>query len=254
MVHSSPSALDLYAPWATSYASDGQQLTGFLFLPAGGPPFPGIVFNHGSGGLLAESKPGFDALVSMGYAVFAAVRRGHNGNPGAYWRDRISAPWGSPEMGPQLVQALEDETRDVRAAIDWLQAHPHIDPHRVAVVGSSYGGVVMLLAAGESPRFRAGVSFAGPSMTWPHAPALQDALVTAIRRTPVPLFLAQAQNDHSLAATYTLGSELARQNKPHETRIYPAIGTVPMNGHGIFGNSVPLWYADVQRFLRQWLV
>jgi dienelactone hydrolase len=186
--------------------------------------------------------------------VFAAVRRGQNGNPGAYWRDRVSAPWGSPEMGPPLVHALEDETLDVRAALAWRHAHPRIDPHRVAVVGSSFGGVVTMLAAGERPQFRAGVSFAGPSMTWPHAPALQAALVSAIRHTPLPLFLLQAQNDHSLAPTYTFGSELARLNKPHETRVYPAIGTIAMNGHGLFGNSVPLWYADVQRFLQQWLV
>jgi carboxymethylenebutenolidase len=199
-------------------------------------------------------SPGLTRSSAWGYAVFAAVRRGHNGNPGAYWRDRVSAPWGSPEMGTQLVHALADETRDVRAAIAWLQAHPHIDPHRVAVVGSSFGGVVTVLAAGERPQFRAGVSFAGPSQTWPRAPALQDALVAAIRHTPLPLFLIQAQNDHSLAPTYTLGSELAQLNKPHETRIYPAIGTIPMNGHGIFGNSVPLWYADVQRFLNHWLV
>ncbi len=227
MALSQTPALEIYAPWATYYESDGHQLTGFLFLPPSTPPFPGIVFNHGSAGLLTASKPGFDALVSMGYAVFAAMRRGHNGNPGAYWRDRVNAPWGSPEMGTQLVHALADEARDVQAAVAWLQAHPLIDPHRVAVVGSSFGGVVMVLAADDSPQFRAGVSFAGPSQTWPHAPALQDALVAAIRNTLLPLFLIQAQNDHSLAPTYTLGSELARLNKPHETRIYPAIGSTP---------------------------
>jgi hypothetical protein len=63
MVQSQPPALGIYAPWAMYYESDGHQLTGFLFLPAGAPPFPGIVFNHESGGLLAASRPGLDARV-----------------------------------------------------------------------------------------------------------------------------------------------------------------------------------------------
>jgi carboxymethylenebutenolidase len=118
------------------------------------------------------------------------------------------------------------------------------------MLGSSFGGVLTVLALGESTELRAGVSFAGPSMTWPpHAPALQQAMLAAIAAGQAPLFLAQAYNDNSLAPTYAMGAELARLGRPHETRIYPPIGEGPGGGHGMFGTGVELWRRDVESFL-----
>ena len=138
----------------------------------------------------------------MGYAVLLAVRRGHNGAPGIFWETRVTAPWGSPEMGPQLVDAVEDECDDAVAALAWVKEQPMVDAARVAMIGSSYGGVMVMLAARRRAAFRAGVSFAGPSITWPDAPALQDVLLDAMRTTEVPLFLVQAADDVHLTPTY----------------------------------------------------
>ncbi len=242
-----------YAQWRTSYRSDDCELAGFCLLPDGSGPFPGIVFNHGSDGLLPISMPGVLALRSMGYAVFCPIRRGHNEQPGTFWSDRVTAPWGSPEMGDQLVSALRDELRDVTAAVDWLASHPSVDSRRLAIAGSSFGGVLTVLALAESSAVRAGVSFAGPSMTWPDAPALQRAMLAAAGAAQAPLFLAQAHNDHSLAPTYSIGLELARFGRPHETRIYPPIGDKPGGGHGMFGTGVELWRPDVEPFLARWV-
>jgi len=65
--------------------------------------------------------------------------------------------------------------------------------------------------------------------------------------------LAQAFNDHSLQPTYAIGAELARCGRPHETRVYPAIGDEPMTGHGIFATGVDLWRSDIERFLARWV-
>jgi hypothetical protein len=111
--------LEPYARWRTSYRSDGLELPAFWLPPAADPPYPAVVFSHGSDGLLPLSMPGVLALRDLGYAVFAAVRRGHNEQPGVFWQDRVTAAWGSAEMGPQLVGALRDELRDVRAAGLW---------------------------------------------------------------------------------------------------------------------------------------
>jgi carboxymethylenebutenolidase len=208
---------------------------------------------HGSAGLLPSNQPGVEALHHMGYAVFVALRRGHNHNPGPHWLSLVTSPWGSPEMGRELMKAFDGETNDVLAALAWLRSQPQIDPERIAIAGTSFGGVVTLLAAGRTNQFHAGISFAGPSQTWPDAPALQEAMLTAMQQTTVPLFLIQAQNDHSLMPTYTLGMELARLKKPHETRIYPPLGTTSMEGHGIFGRGVKWWHTDVERFLARWL-
>jgi len=117
------------------------------------------------------------------------------------------------------------------------------------MVGSSFGGVLTVLALADGAPLRAGVSFAGPSMTWPQAPALQQAMLAAIAGGRAPLFLAQAYNDNSLAPTYAMGAEMARLGRPHETRVYPPIGEGPGGGHGIFGTGVELWRRDVQSFL-----
>jgi hypothetical protein len=121
------------------------------------------------------------------------------------------------------------------------------------MIGSSYGGVMVMMAAGRNAAFRAGISFAGPSITWPDAPLLQQALIESVRTTQVPLFLIQASDDFHLTPTYVLGGELAALGKPHETRIYGSIGTERGDGHGVFGNAIRLWSPDVQSFLSRWV-
>jgi dienelactone hydrolase len=189
----------------------------------------------------------------MGYAIFMPIRRGHNEQPGTFWLDRVTAPWGSPEMGDQLVSALRAELCDVMAAVDWVRGRPEVDGRRIVMLGSSFGGALTVLAMGEDSPLRAGVSFAGPSMTWPQAPALQRAMLAAVASGRAPLFLAQAYNDNSLAPTYAVGAELARLGRPHETRVYPAIGDGPGGGHGMFGTGVDLWHRDVESFLARCL-
>ena len=245
--------LAVFADWATTYQSDGRALQGFFVAPGGPGPFPGIVFHHGSGGLLPAAKPGIETLVAMGYAVFVAIRRGHNRNPGPFWESLVTAPWGSPEMGPQLVAALAGECDDAVAALEWLRAHPQVDPDRVAMIGSSYGGVMVMLAAGRRVPFRAGISFAGPSITWPDAPALQTVLLEAMEQMQIPLMLIQAGDDVHLTPTYVLGGELARLGRPHETHIYQTIGDRRGDGHGVFNKAVWLWAQDVERFLARWM-
>ena len=245
--------LEPYRRWRMTYRSDGRDLAGFWLAPDADGPHPALVFNHGSIGFGPASLPGLQMFLALGYAVFAPIRRGHNDEPGPYWLDLVPAPWGSPEMGRQLVAALRGELVDVLAAVDWVAARPEVDAGRIVVAGSSFGGVLTVLALSEPAPLCAGVSFAGPSMSWPDAPALQAELLAAAASGTAPLFLAQAFNDHSLQPTYAIGAELARHGRPHETRVYPAIGDDPLTGHGIFATGLDLWRADVERFLARWV-
>jgi dienelactone hydrolase len=184
-----------FSDWSTTYNSDGRTLPGFFVAPPGRGPFPGIVFHHGSAGLMAAARPSIEQLVAMGYAVFAPVRRGHNGSPGPFWESLVTAAWGSTDMGVQLVDALDAECDDALAGLAWLRDHPHVDPERTAMIGSSFGGVMVMLAAASDAPFRAGISFAGPSFSWPDAPALQTRLLSAVGSAQVPLTLIQAGDD-----------------------------------------------------------
>ncbi len=241
--------LAAFAEWATTYQSDGRTLQGFFVAPAGVGPFPGVVFHHGSSGLLPAAKPAIDSVVAMGYAVFIAIRRGHNHNPGPFWETLVPSPWGTPAMGAELVAALGAECDDAIAGLEWMRVHTLVDPDRVAMIGSSFGGVMVMLAAGRQAAFRAGISFAGPSISWPDAPLLQTVLLEAMAAADVPLMLSQAGDDVHLTPTYALGGELARLGKPHEIRIYQPIGEQRGDGHGVFNKAPWLWQHDVERFL-----
>jgi len=241
--------LSTFADCLTAYESQGRTLPGAFVTPAGDGPFPGIVFHHGSAGLMAAARTSIEMLVGSGFAVFAPIRRGHNGSDGPFWQTLVTHPWGSAEMGPQLVEALDSESDDAIAALEWMRAHPRVDSDRIVIAGSSFGGVMVMLLAGRGARCRAGISFAGPSITWPDAPALQEHLVAAMGRAEFPLFLIQAADDFHLTPTYVLAGELARLGKPHEVRVYGPIGVNRGDGHGVFNKAPDLWGPDVKRFL-----
>lgn len=241
------------APWAVTYASAGRDLVGYWFVPEGHGPKPALIVNHGSGGFRPTIRAVAEEFNRLGYAAFLPVRRGYHENPGPHWRSHLTAAEGSHMWGRQIVDALLQENDDVLAALDWLVAQPGVETTRIGVTGVSFGGIMTLLAAGRTDRFRGAINFAAAAMTWERAPALQVALLDAVRRTTTPLFLIQAQNDFSLAPTYVLGAELARLGKPHEARIYAPNGTTPTDGHGLFTTGIATWSADVARFLGRWL-
>ena len=152
-----------------------EHFDGFFVAPDGDGPFPGVVFHHGSAGLMAEAKIGLLELVGMGYAVFAPIRRGHNGNPGPFWETLVTEPWGSAAMGPQLGLGLGRRVRRHarRARMDQGSSHRRsrasCDAAVCVVVRRRDGDVGSLVAA---PISALGISFAGPSITWPDAPRI----------------------------------------------------------------------------------
>ena len=121
-----------YEQWRTSYLSDGRGVGRLLAAyQRVRVHFRRLYSTVDSDGLLPMSMPGVQALQSMGYAVFLPIRRGHNDQPGTFWLDRVTATWGGPEMGDQLVSALRAELRDVMAGVNWVAEHPDVDIRRV---------------------------------------------------------------------------------------------------------------------------
>ena len=64
----------------------------------------------------------------------------------------------------------------------FLRTRPAVDAARVAVMGSSFGGVNTLLALEREPSFRCGVEFAGAAMNWDRNPLIADRLFDWIDR------------------------------------------------------------------------
>jgi pimeloyl-ACP methyl ester carboxylesterase len=57
-----------------------------------------------------------------------------------------------------------EQVEDTGSALESLSHHPHVDPDRIAVIGSSFGGAVGVYAGGTNPRIAAVVSNGG----WGH--------------------------------------------------------------------------------------
>jgi uncharacterized protein len=57
-----------------------------------------------------------------------------------------------------------EQVEDLGNALDFLASHPAVDPDRIGVIGSSFGGAVAVYAAGTNPRIAAVISNGG----WGH--------------------------------------------------------------------------------------
>jgi dipeptidyl aminopeptidase/acylaminoacyl peptidase len=159
---------DSRAPWLDSAglvvpevvefpSSDGTRITGFLYRPTGAGPAsrrPAIVYPHGGP---ADNWAFIWSLrlqwwVAKGYAVLAPDYRGSTGHGVAFQR-ALHGAWGTVD------------TQDVLAAADYLSGLDWIDASRLAVVGSSYGAYLAVLALARDPkhRFVCGVAEYGDS-------------------------------------------------------------------------------------------
>jgi dipeptidyl aminopeptidase/acylaminoacyl peptidase len=115
-----------------------------------GSPVPMILFIHG--GPNGQDEHAFDFLrqwlATKGYAELNVNYRGSSGR-GQDYSKAIAADWGHKEV--------EDLLAGVDKAVDLGVA----DPHRLAVGGRSYGGILTDYTVASTDRFKAAISGAG---------------------------------------------------------------------------------------------
>lgn len=139
---------------------DGLEIHGYLTLPAGAAekPLPTVLFVHG--GPQLRDRWGFHEtvqwLANRGYAVLQINYRGSTG----YGRQFAHA--GYKEWGGKMQDDLID-------GVNWLVKEGIADPHKVAIMGGSYGGFAALAGLTLTPDvFVAGVSSVGISNLLTH--------------------------------------------------------------------------------------
>lgn len=133
---------------------DGRTLPAFLALPGDSPPgggWPVLVWVHG--GPASQALPNWRAdlqlVLSRGIAVLVPNVRGSTGYGRAY-----------AELDDR--EKRMDSVRDLAAAHAWLGTRPDIDGRRVAIMGQSYGGWMVLAAVTWFPKlWAAGVDYYG---------------------------------------------------------------------------------------------
>ncbi len=138
---------------------ESAQPVGHLFLPAdtGGGKVGAVVFVHGSGGL-------YDAM--LGHWPQAFNRAGI-----AYLALDMFGPRGVRSTAEDQSQVpFSADLADAYAALRLLASHPRIDPARIAVVGTSRGGIAAWRVAGTrltaSQRLPDGLRYAAHVMLY----------------------------------------------------------------------------------------
>src|ERR1700730_6375985 len=131
-----------------SFYSEGVKLAGDLFLPAdlaAGERRAGIVLCHGYTGVRTLYLPdNARVLNAAGYVVLSFDYKG----------------WGDSE-GPRSRLAPYSRVADVQAALSFLAAQPEVDPDRLGIYGTSYGGATVVWVAAIDPRVQCVVAVVG---------------------------------------------------------------------------------------------
>jgi dipeptidyl aminopeptidase/acylaminoacyl peptidase len=144
----------------TSYtkykARDGLDIPAYLTLPVGRDRknLPLVIMPHG-GPYDVRDRPDFNAdvqfLANRGFAVLQPNYRGSGGYGKAFYEK------GEGQWGRRMQDDLDD-------GMDWLVKDGIVDPKRVCLIGSSYGGYAALWGATRNPeRYRCAASFSGVS-------------------------------------------------------------------------------------------
>lgn len=151
--HPGVSLASLVRPELVTYAAhDGVPLSGWLYKPRGGSAPYATVFSF-HGGPESQERPGlnstYQALLASGIAVFAPNVRGSSG-------------FGKKFVNLDNRAQRVDGVRDIKASVDHLVASGVADPKRLAIMGGSYGGYMVMAGVTEWPDlFAAGANLFG---------------------------------------------------------------------------------------------
>ena len=132
---------------------DGREIPAFLYVPQNRQPkeLPIVIYVHG--GPESQSRPNFNPViqyfVAHGFGVLAPNVRGSTG-------------YGYHYQSLDDVRLRMDSVADLQQAVFWLRESGIADPQRIAVMGGSYGGFMVLSAITTYPDlWAAGVDIVG---------------------------------------------------------------------------------------------
>jgi dipeptidyl aminopeptidase/acylaminoacyl peptidase len=199
---------------------DGTPISAFVYRPDA-QKFPGkrpvIISIHG--GPESQSRPGFQARINyylneLGVGIVYPNVRGSSG----YGKTFVTLDNGFKR---------EDSVKDIGAIIEWLQKESAFDPKRIAVMGGSYGGYMVLASMIHfTDQIKCGVDVVGISNFLTFLKNTQDyrrdlrrveygderdekmhaflekiSPTTNVKKIKSPLFVVQGKNDPRVPVT-----------------------------------------------------
>ncbi|RLA40282.1 MAG: hypothetical protein DRR06_17690 [Gammaproteobacteria bacterium] len=154
--------------------SEGSRLDGDLYLPKGLKPDekrPVIVMSHGWGGTKLKLQREASRFSAAGYIALTFTYRGWGNSEG-----KMTLLDGMPKLNKNneatvkvhfIREVLDpiDWIQDFRSAVDFISGEPHVDPQRIGVWGTSYGGGIVFWSAANDDRISVVVSQVGGLFT-----------------------------------------------------------------------------------------
>jgi dipeptidyl aminopeptidase/acylaminoacyl peptidase len=147
--------------------SDGTRMAADLYLPDGfgaGDRRPAVVWVSGTQGTRKGTPRQLGPIFAKnGYVFLGFDYRG--------WGDSESIVT-TLDPQPRIEASAEttirvrahrwqhnytDQTQDIRAAISYVAGEPSVDPERIGIIGTSYGGGLATWVAGNDPRVKVAV-------------------------------------------------------------------------------------------------
>jgi pimeloyl-ACP methyl ester carboxylesterase len=124
----------------SDFSSAGERCAAWLYLPSGVASPPVVVMGHGFAAQRDFALPAYaEAFASHGYAVLLFDYRG----------------FGASEGSPRQLVSPPRHLEDWQAAVNHAAGLPEVDPSRIALWGSSFGGGHALVTASRRRDVRA---------------------------------------------------------------------------------------------------
>ncbi len=214
----------------THFRSGADWVGGYLVLPSGPGPHPGLVLIPDVRGLYEHFRDLARRFAAEGFATMALDLYSREGTPNLPDMDAV-ARW---------IRQLPD-TRvlaDVGAAVGYLAARPEVRPAAVGITGFCMGGQYALMSACTVPGLAACVSWYGMLRYAENdeiKPKSPLELAEALRSPYLGLFGAEDAIIPQ-ADVEELRGILSRAGKRFEIHVYPGAG------HAFFNDSRPEMY------------
>jgi carboxymethylenebutenolidase len=186
---------------------------GYLALPDGNGPHPGVVVIHEAYGLNDNIKDITRRFADSGYAALAVD----------LFSDRNRAICMARYMAGMLRGSVDRAgVPDLKSALTHLAAQPEVDPNRVGAIGFCLGGSFAIAWACTDDRLKAIAPFY----------AANPRPLEAVRRL-CPVVGSYPEKDFTTKAGRALDAALDQYSIPHDIKIYPGAG------HSFFNDTSP---------------
>jgi carboxymethylenebutenolidase len=216
----------------------GITLHGYLALPPGSGPAPGVLMVHEWWGLNRDITLLADALANEGYVVLAAD---------AFRGSVAQTPADAMKQASQTP--CEQIAADLDTALDFLRSHARVDPKRVASLGFCFGGTQSMFMGTRNPELAAVVIFygSGPIADMHQLGSMREA-------GPVLGIYGEQDTNIPVAQVRSFESALKARGVEHTIAVYPGVGHafVKSSTYQDGGTAEKAW-RQMLAFLRQTL-